>query len=194
MRRFWHRTHGFGALLPCVLTGFSAYIGDGLRPDEAGKTLRHADGIDKVVAGIDIKLEGQREAILHETRRDEDAFRAIAGDVAMTDGLLAQLGGEVGRDQDFIGTDCAGVDLTRCWFAGIPERERHKIIGFAMQRGSDGARDGLHHCFQVRGRELRLAVIRVVDSVGGLLGRRVAHYFQGWLQFDLGDLRHKPVF
>ena len=86
--------------LPCVLAGFAAGVGEGLGPDELVEGLGDAGDIDEGVAYVDEELEGEGEAVAEEAGGDEDAVGGgVEGDVAVADGLVAELGG-VGRGDE----------------------------------------------------------------------------------------------
>ena len=87
------------AALPGVLAGFAADVGEGLAPDELVEGLGDADDVDEGVADVDEELEGEGEAVAEQAGGDEDAFGAVVGDVAVADGLVAELG-RVGRGDE----------------------------------------------------------------------------------------------
>ena len=141
------------AALPGILAGFAADISESLIPHKLIERFGNADDVDECMANVDKKFEGQGEAIAEQAGRDEDAFSAIVGDIAVADGLIAELG-------------CVGRRHQRCFAAAtVAESERHKVVSFARQRARDGDRDRLDHALEVTAAEVVVAECCVTDTV-----------------------------
>jgi hypothetical protein len=170
---------GATAAFPRIVAGFAAHIGGGLRPDEIGEALRHADHVDELMADVDEEFEGEGEAVLHEAGGDEDALGAAEADVAVADGPVAEVDGVVG------GND--GVVV-------IADGERHEVPGaLAEGRGDDGG-DSLHDALDFVGAGAHLAEDRVAEAVVGLADLGLLSHFGGGKQRDLRGSSHKLVF
>ena len=158
---------GEAAALPGVLAGLAADVGDGLGPDEVGEGGGDAGGVDEGVADVDEELEGEGEAVAEEAGGDEDAVVVAEGDVAVADGLVAELGGVGGGDHGGVGV--AVVARRRSVECGDRTHgERDEVVDLAAEGSGDGGGDGLDHAGEIVRGEAGVAEGGVADAVGGL--------------------------
>ena len=186
------------AALPGVLAGLAADVGYGLGPDEVGEGLGDAGAVDEGVADVDEELEGEGEAVAEEAGGDEDAVVVGEGDVAVADGLVAELGGVGGGDHGGVGVEVVAIldpggRSSSCAISGT-HGQRDEVVGLAGEGSGDGDGDGLDHAGEIGRGDGGVAVGGVADAVGGAL--------QGGFASDLGGLDepglyafgHKAVF
>ena len=141
------------ARLPCVLAGFAADLGLGLRPCERGEALGDTGGLNEVVGHVDEELEGQAEAVFDEARGEEDGLSGAEGGVAMADGAVAEFDGVGGRDEVF---------------AGVGNGEGNEVVGALAERGRERGGDGADEALDVGFGDAGFAPGGVMDAVGGV--------------------------
>ena len=131
------------------------------------------------MAYVDEVFKGQRKAILHDARRDEDAVRAAKLRIPMTDGAIGEIDGVAGGDGRLV------------LFA---KRERHEVISAACKGIGNSRRYGLNNTLQVIRSDLRISKGREADAVFRLPDVRLLSYLGGRQQRNLGGFNHKEVF
>ena len=103
-----------------VERSFALHLVLRLLPDQVGKGLREASVLGEGVRDIDVELEGDREAVIHEAGGDKDTLRIAQRKIAVADsavaeqhivaigdqGLVAVGDGERNKVECFAGEDC----------------------------------------------------------------------------------------
>src|SRR5689334_18360661 len=97
------------------------------------------------MADVDKELEGQGEAVVHQTRRDEDALGGAEVYIAVATGAVAKLGGEVGRDKNVFWRIGAGGDIA----PHLGDGKGDEVVRLALQRVSHGGGNGIDDLFQI---------------------------------------------
>ena len=105
------------------------------------------------MAHVDVKLEGHGKLVVHQAGGNKNTLGIAAGQVAVAHSLIAE--GNV-------------VALSNQGVVAVANRQRHKVIGFLIQRGGNRAGHCGHHALQVIGCERGLAKRGIANPVGGL--------------------------
>jgi hypothetical protein len=184
---FGGELEGAFAGVVAILRGFAADVGEGLGPEQGGEAVGErgfggGQGVDVLVADVDVELEGEGKTVLHEAGGDEGIGGAVDGQGAMADGTVGEIGGvEAG---DF---SVAGV-------GGFAEGERDEDEGVVGEGGGDGEGDGLDDALDGVAGGFKLAVDAVLQGVVGVGEGGGVNGVCGGEQIALCGCGHKPLF
>ncbi len=108
------------------------------------------------VRDIDVELEGDGEAVIHEAGGDKDTLRIAKRKIAMADGAVAEQHIVTVGNQSLV---------------AVGDGERNEVECFAGEDGGNRLRNGADHALQLVGGKVDLAAGGIADAVGSLLHR-----------------------